>query len=119
LGAGYDLQALVDADVRVEPAAYAAIETPDANIDFRRVQNLIVWFSRHATSLTTDPTEISAWQGGDIVSWQNHIGVVSDRRNARGIPMVVHHVSPWQLSFEEDVLTSSTFGPIVGHWRLP
>ena len=51
--AGYDLQALVDADIREHPQWYD-IRQPDANIDFRRVRNLKVFFAHHAAALTTD-----------------------------------------------------------------
>lgn len=40
--AGYDLQELVDADIREQPQDYM-VEEPDANIDFRRVRNLKVF----------------------------------------------------------------------------
>ena len=66
LGAGYDIQMLLDADVRSNPSAYA-IEVPDSNIDYRRVPNLLAWLQRNATSLTCDTSDIAAWQGGDIV----------------------------------------------------
>ena len=45
--AGYDLQALVAADVARRPEAYA-IEIPDPAIDFRRTPNLKVFFDAHA-----------------------------------------------------------------------
>ena len=120
LGAGYDLRTLVDKDIRERPGAYGMKDAneADANIDFRRVRNLRVWFSRHAQSLTTDPAELGEWQGGDIVSWEDHIGIVSDVRNAQGVALVIHHYSPWQASFEEDALPARTWGPIVGHWRM-
>ena len=118
LGAGYDLRALVDEDVRSAPLAYPDIEVPDANIDFRRVRNLRTYFDRHARSLTLDPTDADGWQQGDIVCWPDHIGIVSDRRVAGGRLLIIHHAGPFQLSFEEDVLASSIFGPICGHWRL-
>ena len=41
--AGYDLQVLVNADIREQPQDYMVAE-PDANIDFRRVRNLKVVF---------------------------------------------------------------------------
>ncbi len=114
-GAGYDLRTLVDADIREAPDAYD-VAAPDANIDYRRVRNLRVWFSRHATSLSLDTDDIDAWRGGDIVCWEEHIGIVSDRRNADGVPYVIHHWGPLQVVFEEDSL--ALFGEIVGHWRL-
>lgn len=45
--AGYDLQVLVDADIREQPQDYMVAE-PDANIDFRRVRNLKVFFFAHS-----------------------------------------------------------------------
>lgn len=113
--AGYDLMALVDNDIASNPDDYDITE-PDANIDFRRVKNLQVYFEHNATSLTTDISQIEQWQGGDIVVFNNHIGIVSDRRNANGIPYVIHHTSPWQKSYEEDILESRD--DIVGHYRV-
>lgn len=46
--AGYDLQVLVDADIRVHPQDYMVAE-PDANIDFRRVRNLNIFFFTHSS----------------------------------------------------------------------
>ena len=104
--AGYDLQALVAADVARRPEAYA-IEIPDPAIDFRRTPNLKVFFDAH---------EITEWRGGDIVLYEGHIGIVSDRRNERGVPYLIHHSGPFQLRYEEDKLQS--YGHIVGHYRL-
>jgi uncharacterized protein YijF (DUF1287 family) len=115
LGTGYDLMKLVNTDIISNPSAYD-IETPDINIDFRRVQNLNVYFSRNAVSLTTDLSDINAWQAGDIVVWKNHIGIISDHRNNKGIPFVIHHARPNQASYEEDIL--ETWGEIVGHYRI-
>ena len=66
--------------------------------------------------LTTDLTEIDQWQGGDTVVWQKHIGIVSDIRNRKGIPFVIHNANPVQLQYEEDIL--ETWGKIVGHYRM-
>lgn len=113
--AGYDLQQLVNDDILAHPEAYD-IDEPDMNIDFRRVKNLKVYFSHVAQSLTTDPSEIEAWQGGDIVIWEHHIGIVSDVRNRKGITFVLHNGNPIQASYEEDIL--ETWGTIVGHYRM-
>ena len=74
--AGYDLKAMVDADIAANTERYWRVEgQPDPNIDFRRVPNLRVFFMRHAESLTSDPYDISAWQPGDIVTFEDrHIG---------------------------------------------
>lgn len=114
-GAGFDLQRLVAEDVAAAPEAYA-IEEADDKIDFRRVRNLKVFFKRNAISLTTDPKKIEEWQGGDIVIFKNHIGIVSDKRNKRGIAFVLHNGSSLQRSYEEDILES--WGEIAGHYRI-
>ena len=113
--AGYDLQTLVDADIREHPEEYGIAE-PDANIDFRRVRNLKVFFSHTAAALTTDVSETEQWQGGDIVIFERHIGVVSDRRNKNGVPYVIHHNDPWQTAYEQDILEERTY--IAGHYRI-
>jgi len=113
--AGYDLMALVAEDIAAAPEAYG-VGTPDRQIDFRRVRNLNVWLSRHAVTLTTDVSEIAQWQGGDIVVFEGHIGVVSDRRDSRGVPFVLHHGSPMQTAYEQNVLARRK--DIVGHYRI-
>ena len=112
---GYDLQALVDVDIRANPEEYGITE-PDANIDFRRVHNLKVFFARNAIPLTTDVSDVEQWQGGDIVIFEKHIGIVSDRRNWDGVPYVIHHNDPWQTAYEQDILEKRT--DIVGHYRI-
>lgn len=115
LNAGYDLMELVSADIAAAPEAYD-ISTPDKNIDFRRVRNLRVFFERNATSLTTDVTDIDKWQGGDIIIFEDdHIGIISDKRNGNGVVFIIHHGSPWQAGYEQDILEGRE--DIVGHYR--
>lgn len=78
--AGYDLMNEVNEDIKENRQNYD-IEEPDENIDFRRVKNLKVYFAQNAISLTTDVKDFEEWQGGDIVIFKSHIGIVSDRRN--------------------------------------
>lgn len=115
LDAGYDLKELVNADILAHPQDYN-IDTPDENIDFRRVRNLKVYFAHTAIPLTTDIYDIDQWQGGDIVIFESHIGVVSDHRNNRGVAYVIHHATPWQSSYEQDILEHRD--DIVGHYRI-
>ncbi len=115
LNAGYDLKKLVDEDIRKVPEEYN-IKTIDTNIDFRRVKNLQIYFKRHEKSLTLDVKKKEEWQGGDIVIFNKHIGIVSNKRNKRGIPYVIHHASPFQLFYEEDILEGRR--DIVGHYRV-
>ncbi len=113
--AGYDLMELVYSDIIANPWAYD-IAQPDKHIDFRRVKNLKVYFARTAVSLTTDIYDISQWQGGDIVIFEDHIGIVSDSRNDRGVAYVIHHNGPYQASYEEDILEQRN--DLVGHYRI-
>ena len=115
LGAGYDLMELVNEDILKNPKKYN-LENIDKNIDFRRVRNLKIYLDNNAISLTTDINQIEKWQGGDIIVFEKHIGVISDKRNKNGIPYVIHHANPYQLNYEEDLLEYRN--EIVGHYRI-
>ncbi len=114
LDAGYDLKELVDADIKRNKEDYK-IDVIDPNIDFRRVRNLLVYFENNAISLTKDINEIDEWQGGDIVVFPEHIGIISNKRNRDGIPFLIHHGHPFQIWYEEDVLENYE---ILGHYRM-
>ena len=114
-GAGYDLRELVYEDILAHPDDYD-IDIIDKDIDFRRVHNLKVYFEHHTIRLTMDITKIEEWQGGDIVVFENHIGMISDKRNQKGIPFVIHHMSDYQSDYEEDILEIRD--DIVGHYRM-
>lgn len=115
LNSGYDLMELVNEDILSNREAYS-ISIVDKNIDFRRVKNLEIYFERNAISLTTDIHKIEEWQGGDIVVFKKHIGIISDSRNRKGIPFVIHHGNPSQSNYEEDILENRN--DIVGHFRI-
>lgn len=115
LNSGYDLQELVYQDILQNKQNYD-IDTIDRNIDFRRVRNLNVYFKNNHISLTTDITKIDEWQGGDIVVFKEHIGLISDKRNQNGIPFVIHHSNPFQIRYEEDILENRD--DIIGHYRI-
>ena len=112
--AGYDLMTLVNEDVKLHKERYN-IKIIDKNIDFRRVNNLNIYFKYNSISLTLNPKEISSWQGGDIVVFKKHIGIVSDKRNNKGINYVIHHAHPFQINYEEDILEEYE---IIGHYRI-
>ena len=115
LNAGYNLMELVNKDIINNKDQYN-IEVVDKNIDFRRVRNLKIYFERNSINLTTDINDISSWQGGDIVVFKNHIGIVSDKRNRKGISFIIHHANPYQIYYEEDILEHRN--DIVGHYRI-
>ncbi|KNY29598.1 DUF1287 domain-containing protein [Pseudobacteroides cellulosolvens] len=122
--AGYELKDMVDKDIKSNKKQYPAVEgKPDPNIDFRRVRNLKVFFSKYAKKLTTEikPNDIQSlqeWQGGDIVTFSSpeHIAIVSDKRNSHGIPYLIHNAGPYTM--EVDNLMTWISG-ISGHFRFP
>ena len=114
-GAGYDLMNLVNEHIKSNRNLYD-IDVIDKNIDFRRVQNLKVYLDNNAIVLTNDINKIKEWQGGDIVVFKNHIGIVSDKRNKKGIPFIIHHANPYQRYYEEDILEYRN--DIIGHYRI-
>lgn len=116
-GAGYDLMEVVNEDVINNKEKYN-IEIVDKNIDFRRVRNLDIYFKNNSISLTTDLSKIEEWQGGDIIAFKDHIGVISDKRNKKGVPFLIHHANPMQINYEEDVLELYGQDYIIGHYRI-
>ncbi len=119
---GMDLQELVNKDMRAAFGDYPknwGLKNPDRNIDHRRVPNLEAFFKRKgwAVPVTDNPAD---WQPGDLFTQrlpagQPHIGIVSDKMNARGDrPLVIHNIGAGAR--EEDILF--TFNR-VGHFRVP
>ncbi len=116
---GLDLQVLVHEDMSRAWAVYPKkwrLPGPDSNIDHRRVLNLAKFFSRHAQSLPISH-DAKAYLPGDVVTWllplgATHIGLVSDRRTWRGVPLVIHNIGAGAR--EEDTLFDFT---ITGHYR--
>lgn len=114
---GLDLQVAVHEDMKRNFAAYPqlwGLRVPDANIDHRRVPNLMKFFERNGKALRL----AAPYEPGDVVAWRlanglYHIGVVSNVRNSAGTDsMVVHNIGDGtQL---EDVLRAFT---IIGHYR--
>ena len=88
------------------------IDIADKKIDFRRVLNLNTFLQNNAITLTNNVNEIEKWQGGDIVVFERHIAIVSDKRNRKGIPYIIHHGG--QIFYEEDAITRFK---IIGHYR--
>lgn len=117
--AGYSLKDMVDEDIKNNVELYPRVNgIPDTNIDFRRVPNLKVYFDRNAISLTTNINDIAQWQAGDIVIFgTSHIGIISDKRNKKGVPYLIHNAN--QANREGDALEIwNYFEPISGHYRI-
>lgn len=108
---GADLQALVNADMRSDFAAYPknwGLRRPDPNIDHRRVPNLQTFFRRKKSALPF-PSMGGKWLAGDIFTslvggTLPHIGIVSDRISRAGEPLIIHNIG--QGTREEVGLTA-------------
>jgi len=112
---GVDLQRDVHEDMRAHFAAYPNmwhLRGPDANIDHRRVPNLMRFFERRGKSVRGEFT------AGDVVAWRlpgglYHIGVVAAGRVPSSTrPYVVHNIG--RGAQKEDVLNAYE---IIGHYR--
>jgi len=117
---GIDLQKEVHEDMKQYFAVYPknwGLRSPDRNIDHRRVPNLMMFFSRHGTTLALS-TNGTDYLPGDIVAWNlgrgiTHIGIVASQKtpdNSR--PMIVHNIGAGQVL--DDILFSFD---IIGHYR--
>jgi uncharacterized protein len=118
---GVDLQKEVHEDMLANYSAYPRkwrwfVSHPDANIDHRRVPNLMVFFQRHGETLPAT-NRMEDYHPGDLVTWDlgggvPHIGIVVDQKGPSGRYMVVHNIG--QGPRMEDVLFN---WQATGHYR--
>jgi uncharacterized protein len=107
---GIDLQQLVHK---------SRLGSGDRNIDHRRVRVLKKFFTRKGTRLKVSDNPEN-YKPGDLVTYylpkgtfsKTHIAIVSDRKTASGVPLVIHNIG-YGVS-EEDWLFGSK---ITGHYR--
>ena len=92
------------------------LKQPDKNIDHRRVQNLMVFFSRFGV-IKPSSIEAKNYLPGDIVCWDLgkgivHVGLVVDRKSEDGQRyLIVHNIGGGQ------VLADCLFSfKIIGHY---
>jgi hypothetical protein len=118
---GVDLQKEVHEDMvqnfAVYPRKWKWISgKPDANIDHRRVPNLMVFFQRKGETLPIT-TQVEDYSPGELVTYDlggnvPHIGIVVDRRGLSGRYMIEHNIGEGPRI--EDVLFN---WKITGHYR--
>lgn len=117
---GLDLQQAIHEDMRVRFRTYPqdwGMSGPDRNIDHRRVPNQMHWFKQRGWQRAIG-ARATDYAPGDIVAWRLqgsgllHIGIVSDRRSADGVPLVLHNIGAGTQ--EEDLLFQH---PVIGHYR--
>ncbi|HSS02514.1 MAG TPA: DUF1287 domain-containing protein [Kofleriaceae bacterium] len=124
--AGIDIQRELHDDIRRARAAYPMVKgMGDPSIDQRRVATLLPYFKRRWESHTArldDPAD--PLRPGDIIlmdtfpnrSGPDHIGIVSDRLDAEGLPLVINNWTVGTVTAEMDLLT---FVPVMYRFRLP
>jgi len=119
---GIDLQKEVHEDMEQNFSVYRhhwrwLSEHPDANIDHRRVPNLMVFFSRKGETLAITQ-RAEDYEPGDLVTWDlgggvPHVGIVVDQKSATsGRFLIVHNIG--QGPKMEDILFN---WKISGHYR--
>ena len=116
----FDLQSLVNADMKKNFSKYPTIwglSRTDHNIDHRRVPNLMKFFERKGYSIGVKDKKKEGFQPGDIVTCAvpphlPHIMIVSDKKNAKGIPYIIHNIGGGTQ--EQDRLFDFK---ITGHYR--
>ena len=119
--AGIDLQKAIHEDKAAAPSDYPkkwGATSPDANIDHRRVLNLMAYFRRLGKSLPVSSNAMD-YQPGDIVAWEltngiDHIGIVTNMlSDSKDRYLIVHNIGAGTRI--EDVLFEWT---IKGHYRF-
>jgi len=124
--AGIDIQKELHEDIRRAPAAYPMVKgAGDPSIDQRRVGTLLPYFKRHwelHTAKLDDPGD--PLRPGDIILMDtfpsrpgpDHIGILSDRLDDQGLPLVINNWTDGTVTAEMDLLT---FVPVLYRFRLP
>jgi uncharacterized protein len=118
---GVDLQKEIHEDMTRSFAAYPqkwGLARPDANIDHRRVPNLMTYFARRGKALTLS-RNAPDYLPGDVVAWDlglgtTHIGLVTNilSEASAGGYQVAHNIGSGVKV--EDVLLR---WEIIGHYR--
>ena len=119
LNAGYNLKDMIDEDIQEHLDLYKSIIVPDPNIDFRRVSNLKIFFENNAESYTLNPYETKEWKAGDIVIFgkDEHIAIISDKKNSSGIPYIIHNGGE-SMGEEDGLIRLYNKMNITGHYRF-
>jgi uncharacterized protein YijF (DUF1287 family) len=96
----------------------------DTHIDHRRVRTLLPYFQRHweaHSARLDDPAD--PLRPGDVIfmdtfpgrSGPDHIGILSDRLDDAGLPLVINNWTTGTKTAEMDLLT---FVPVLHRFRM-
>ena len=120
---GTDLQKLVHEDMAQNFNQYPSkriwgLNSPDKNIDHRRVPNLQTYITRHGIALPISSSN-KDYAAGDIVTWMlsgnlPHIGIVTNKKSSStGNPLIAHNIGAGPKL--DDMLFQY---PITGHYKF-
>ncbi len=133
LEAGFDLRGLVYEDISSNFEKYPLKEiwnqkVCDPNIDYRRIQNLEIFFKRNAKDLdilfnALDEEKLNSWLPGDVIffdmdkdGYSDTAGIISDSTTRDGVPKVIYNYIDFEYTVEKDILGEKI---ITGHYRFP
>jgi len=124
--AGVDIQKDLHEDIARARAAYPMVKgLGDPSIDQRRVGTLLPYFQRRwekHTAKLDDPKD--PLRPGDVIlmdtfpqrSGPDHIGILSDRLDDQGLPLVINNWTDGTVTKEMDLLPAI---PVMYRFRLP
>lgn len=133
LEAGFSLKDLVYEDIKENFDKYPIKEIwnrsfCDPNIDYRRIQNLEIFFNRNAKVFdilfnASDEQNLNSWLPGDVVffdmdriGYSDNVGIISDNTTRDGVPKVIYNYIDPGYTVEKDILKEKI---ITGHYRFP
>jgi uncharacterized protein len=116
---GVDLQQEVHEDMARGFAAYPQLwraRGPDANIDHRRVANLMKWFERRGKALSVSD-KAEDYAPGDVVAWdlgngRLHIGLVTDVKTGGDGD------GPHGLAVVHNISAGAKLEPVLFAWKV-
>ena len=131
--AGYDLREIINEDISENFDEYPLRKLwgqtrPDIDIDYRRIQNMEVFFKRKAQNLTRvfDPASsenLDSWLPGDVVffdmdknGFSDNAGIISDTTARNGSPKVIFNYIEPGYTVQDNILSKEA---ITGHYRYP
>ncbi len=131
--AGFDLKELVHEDIKENFDQYPLREiwgqtVSDPNIDYRRIQNLEIFFRRNARSLDisfdfSSSSKLNQWLPGDVIffdmdrdGYTDNVGIISDNTTRDGVPKVIYNYIDPGYTVEKNILKEKI---ITGHYRFP
>ncbi len=130
--AGYDLRILINEDIKENFDQYPLQKlwnqrVTDIDIDYRRIQNMEIFFQRNAISLitdfnSTDLKNLEKWFPGDVVffdmnkdGYTDNVGIITNNTTRNGTPKIIYNYIEPGYTVEENILESKI---ITGHYRF-